>query len=167
VLLNAGRIEYSRGEFWYYEEGITPTTARAMEALDRERINIGTRLGLKLPDMASALHAVKHGPKGDLWETLKGSGGLTPIKGPTTLTNRYLTEDVPIGLVCWSQLGRQLGVSVTLMESTVHIAGAIAGKNYFTLGRTLKRCGIEGLDGPALIGYVSTGKKQPSRSTTW
>ena len=46
VLMNAGRIEYSRGEFWYYEEGITPCTARAMEALDRERIAIGAKLGL-------------------------------------------------------------------------------------------------------------------------
>jgi hypothetical protein len=45
------------------------------------------------------------------------------------------------------------------MESTVHIAGAIAGKDYFSLGRTLKRCGIEGLDAHALIEYVSTGTK--------
>jgi opine dehydrogenase len=163
VLLNAGRIEYSRGEFWYYEEGITPATARAMESLDAERINIGKKLGLELPDMASSLHSVSYGPKGDLWETLKGSKGLTPIKGPTSLSNRYLTEDVPIGLVCWSQLGRQLGVSVKLMESTVHIAGAISGKDYFVLGRTLKRCGIEGLDASALIEYVSRGEKQPTR----
>jgi len=159
VLLNAGRIEYSRGEFWYYEEGVTASTARAMECLDAERINIGKKLGLELTDMASALHSAGYGPKGDLWETLKGSKGLTPIKGPTSLSNRYLTEDVPIGLVCWSQLGRQLGVSVKLMEATVHIAGAIAGKDYFALGRTLKRCGIEGLDAPALIEYVAKGDK--------
>jgi opine dehydrogenase len=163
VLLNAGRIEYSRGEFWYYEEGITPATARAMESLDAERINIGKKLGLELPDMASALHSVSYGPKGDLWETLKGSKGLTPIKGPTSLSNRYLTEDVPIGLVCWSQLGRQLGVCTKLMESTVHIAGAISGKDYFVLGRTLKRCGIEGFDASALIEYVTKGAKQLTR----
>jgi opine dehydrogenase len=161
VLLNAGRIEYSRGEFWYYEEGITPATARAMEYLDEERINIGKKLGLELPDMASALHSVGYGPKGDLWETLKGSKGLTPIKGPSSVSSRYITEDVPIGLVCWAQLGRQLGVSVKMMESTVRIASAIVGKDYFLLGRTLRRCGIEGLDAPSLIEYVSKGEKQP------
>ena len=163
VLLNAGRIEDSRGEFWYYEEGITPSTARAMESLDAERINIGKKLGLELPDMAAALQSVEYGPKGDLWETLKGSKGLTPIKGPMSLNNRYITEDVPIGLVCWSQLGRQLGVSVKLMESTIHIASAIAGKDYFSLGRTLQRCGIEGLDARALVDYVATGERHPTR----
>ena len=52
VLLNAGRIEYARGEFWYYEEGITPSTAKAMEALDAERLSIGRQLGLELPCQA-------------------------------------------------------------------------------------------------------------------
>ena len=159
VLLNAGRIEYSRGEFWYYEEGITPSTARAMEMLDQERMNIGKKLQLNLPDMASALHEVGYGPKGDLWETLKGSKGLTPIKGPVSLSNRYITEDVPIGLVCWSQLGRQLGVPVPLMEATINIAGAIAGKDYFASGRTLKRCGIKGMNAASLVEYAKTGKK--------
>jgi opine dehydrogenase len=159
VLMNAGRIEYSRGEFWYYEEGITPSTARAMGALDQERIQIGRKLQLDLPDIASSLHAVGYGPKGDLWETLKGSKGLTPIKGPTSLVNRYVTEDIPIGLVCWSQLGRQLGVSTKLMEATVHIAGAIAGRDYFVEGRTLQRCGIAGLDGTQLVEYVRTGRR--------
>lgn len=159
VLMNAGRIEYSRGEFWYYEEGITPSTARVIEALDQERIQIGRRLQLNLPDIASSLHAVGYGPKGDLWETLKGSKGLTPIKGPTSLTNRYVAEDVPFGLVCWSQLGRQLGIQANLMEAAIHIAGAVAKRDYFAEGRTLNRCGIEGMDGTQLVEYVRTGKK--------
>jgi opine dehydrogenase len=159
VLMNAGRIEYSRGEFWYYEEGITPSTARAMEALDAERLAIGKKLGLRLVGQAAALHAVDYGPKGDLWETLKGSKGLTPIKGPTTLLNRYVTEDIPIGLVCWSQLGEMLGVKTPLMRATIEIGIAISGVNYWETGRTLQRCGIEGMTAKALREWVTTGKR--------
>lgn len=160
VLMNAGRIEYSRGEFWYYEEGITPATARAMEALDAERLAIGRKLGLELLPQAEALFAVGYGPKGDLWETLKGSKGLTPIKGPTTLANRYLTEDVPIGLVAWSQLGEMLGVRTPLMRATVEIAIAVTGIDYWETGRTLERCGVAGMTAKQLCNYVRSGSRR-------
>lgn len=159
VLMNAGRIEYSRGEFWYYEEGITPSTARAMEALDEERCALGKQLGLQLAKQSDALHAVGYGPKGDLWETLKGSKGLTPIKGPTSLSNRYVTEDIPIGLVCWSQLGDLLGVSTPLMRATVEIGIAISGVDYWATGRTIARCGIVGMNASTLSEYARTGNR--------
>lgn len=159
VLMNAGRIEYARGEFWYYEEGITPSTARAMEALDEERLALGRKLDLRLAKQADALHAVGYGPKGDLWETLKGSKGLTPIKGPTSLANRYVTEDIPIGLVCWSQLGDLLGVSTPLMRATVEIGIAISGVDYWANGRTVARCGLAGMNARALREYARTGER--------
>ncbi len=159
VLMNAGRIEYSRGEFWYYEEGITSSTARAMEILDAERLAIGKKLGLCMPAQSEALHAAGYGPKGDLWQTLKGSKGLTPIKGPTSLSNRYVTEDIPIGLVCWSQLGEMLGVPTPMMRATVEIGIAISGVNYWETGRTLKRCGIAGMTLKQLRQYVRTGEQ--------
>ena len=158
VLMNAGRIEYSRGEFWYYEEGITPSTARAMEALDEERRAIGHKLGLDLTRMSDALHGVQYGPKGDLWEVLKGSKGLTPIKGPTSLSNRYLTEDIPIGLVCWSQLGQMLGVATPLMRATIEIGIAISGVDYWKTGRTIERCGITGMTADQLTRFARTGQ---------
>ena len=158
VLMNAGRIEYSRGEFWYYEEGITASTAKVMESLDDERIAIGKKLGLKLTRQSEALHALGYGPKGDLWEVLKGSKGLTPIKGPSTLLNRYVTEDVPIGLVCWSQLGEVLGVPTPLMKATIEIGIAISDVNYWETGRTLQRCGIFGMSPEEMRQYVKTGQ---------
>ena len=159
VLMNAGRIEYSRGEFWYYEEGVTPSTARAMEKLDRERMAIGHKLGLDLPGQAETLHAVDYGPKGDLWQTLKGSKRLTPIKGPTSISNRYTTEDIPIGLVCWSQLGDMLGVPTPLMKATVEIGIAVSDVDYWETGRTIERCGIAGMSADGLCEYVKTGVK--------
>lgn len=40
-LLNAGRIERSHGEFYMYEEGMTPSVVHVIESLDRERLKIG------------------------------------------------------------------------------------------------------------------------------
>jgi len=92
-----------------------------------------------------------------LWETLKGSKGLTPIKGPTSLANRYVTEDIPIGLVCWSQLGGMIGVPTPLMRATVEIGIAISGVNYWETGRTMEKCGIAGMTAEELCDYVKTG----------
>ena len=45
VLMNAGRIERSRGEFWFYEEGVTPSVVNVIEAVDRERLALGRGAG--------------------------------------------------------------------------------------------------------------------------
>ncbi len=158
VLLNTGRIEYSRGEFWYYEEGITTSTAQAMEKLDDERIALGKKFDLNLPRQSEVLYGIGYGPKGDLWEIFKGSKKLTPIKGPSVMSNRYVTEDVPIGLVCWSQLGDMLGVPTPLMKATIEIGIAISNVNYWETGRTLERCGIAGMSIKELNQLVKTGE---------
>ena len=87
VLLNAGRIEYSRGEFYLYEEGITPSVARIIEFVDEERRNIAQAFGFNLVSVAEDLYLTGYGPKGTLWQAVKGSY-LTPIKDPTSLQNR-------------------------------------------------------------------------------
>jgi opine dehydrogenase len=64
-LLNAGRIERSHGEFYMYEEGMTPSVVRVMESLDRERINIGKRLGIDLPTGVDMMVESGYGPPGN------------------------------------------------------------------------------------------------------
>lgn len=160
VLLNAGRIEYSHGEFYYYEEGLTPGVCKAVESMDQERVNIGSALSLELLSLKDTYPVMKYGPKGDsFWQVIRGVQPLMGVKGPSELDNRYITEDVPIGLVCYSQLGRQLGVDVKLMESVIHVAGAMLDRDFYENGRTLARCGISNMGSEALIEYVRTGVK--------
>ena len=47
MLGNAGWIEKSGGDFYYYREGITPSIAAWIEGVDGERLEIVKRLGLK------------------------------------------------------------------------------------------------------------------------
>ena len=143
-LLNAGRIERSHGEFYMYEEGMTPAVVRVMEALDRERLRIGERLGVRLPTGVDMMVESGYGPRGTLWESLNGSAGLTPVKGPDSLANRYVTEDIPFGLVAWASLGRGVGVDTPIMNALIEIGGAIMKQNCWQAGRNLQKMGLAG-----------------------
>ena len=161
VLLNAGRIEKSRGDFYYYDEGLTQNVCNAVEAIDQEKIALGKILGLNLLSLVDTYWKMGYGPKGhNFWEVIRGVSSLVNIKGPETVDSRYLTEDVPIGLLIYSQLGRQLGVDVRLMESVIHISSALLKRDFIREGRTLTRCGIEGMMKEQILEYVQTGKKE-------
>ena len=157
-LLNAGRIERSHGEFYMYEEGMTPSVVRVMEALDRERIKIGNALGISLPTGVDMMVESGYGPRGTLWESLNGSTGLTPVKGPASLENRYVTEDIPFGLVAWASLGHAAGVATPIMDSLIEIGSAIMGKNCWEVGRNIEKLGLKGLNRKQIMTYLKTGE---------
>jgi opine dehydrogenase len=157
VLLNAGRIEYARGEFYFYEEGVTPAACRVIETVDRERRAIGQALDLDLLPVAEAFHAAGFGPKGDLWATINGSRMLTQLRAPGTLESRWLTEDVPYGLAAWAKLGEQLGVATPLLRALVDVASAATGVDFWGTARTPHQLGIAHFSKAQLLEFVKEG----------
>jgi opine dehydrogenase len=157
VLMNAGRIEYSRGEFYFYEEGVTPGVVRAIEALDGERRALGEALGLRLLPVAEAFHAAGFGPKGDLWATINGSRMLTQLKAPGSLQTRWLSEDVPYGLRTWAELGERCGIAMPVAHALVALGDAVMGTESWQSGRSLADLGIDQMDRTQLLDYVKTG----------
>jgi len=157
VLLNAGRIERSRGEFWFYEEGVTPAVVRAIEAVDAERRAIGAAYGLSLMPVAEAFHAAGFGPRGDLWSVINGSRMLTALRAPGAVETRWLTEDVPYGLATWSLLGQRKGVATPTIDSMVTLTYAVLGRDCWAEARTLDQLGIADLDDSALLALIQHG----------
>lgn len=158
VLMSASRIEYSHGEFYYYEEGMTPYVCQAIEAIDDERVAIGRQLGFELLSLRDTYAAMGYGPSGDtFWSVIRGVRALAGIKGPAHIDSRYLTEDVPIGLTIYAQLGRRIGVTPVLMESVIHLTRALLATDFGDTPRTLERCGLAGMDRDQILDYVSTG----------
>ena len=146
VLMNAGRIERSRGEFWFYDEGVTPSVVNVIEALDKERLALGTALGLNLTPVAEAFHQAGFGPKGDMWAVINGSKMLTALRAPGQIDTRWLTEDIPFGLMTWSLLGDRLGVETPVMDALVTLASATLDRDFRIEARTLDRLGLAQLD---------------------
>ncbi len=158
VVMNAGRIEYSRGEFYFYDEGVTPSVARVIMAVDEERRAIGQALGYSLQPVNEAFHKAGFGPDGDLWATINGSRMLTQLKAPGSMENRWLTEDMPYGIATWSLLGQSIGVETPLMRAVIDIGGAVTGVDPWEAGRSLGDLGISDMTTEQLKQYLRTGR---------
>ena len=157
VLMNAGRVEYSHGEFYFYEEGVSPTVAKTIMAVDAERRAIAKALGYDLIPAHEAFHQAGFGPQGDLWAAINGSRMLTQLKAPGSLESRWLTEDIPYGLSAWHDIGQQFGVQAPLMRGLVDIGSVVMGFDGWTSGRSVKELGIEGMGLDTLDAFLQIG----------
>ncbi|HWQ29548.1 MAG TPA: NAD/NADP octopine/nopaline dehydrogenase family protein [Negativicutes bacterium] len=130
TLLNAGLIERTKGDFFFYEEGVTQGIGRVIEALDKERMAIGKALGFNIiPDPELGMR------QGYMQEPTYDKGyseaeGFKGIKAQSSLDYRYLNEDVGYGLVFMSELGKQLGVPTPVADSVIILASVVMKRDY-------------------------------------
>jgi len=157
-ILNAGRIEYSKGEFWYYKEGVTPHTINIMRAVDQERIALGEALGFELEEGRQA--RVKRGylkdePDTPYEELFNTSPVFSKIKGPLTVDSRYLVEDISNGLTMYSSLGKALGVPTPVADAIVTLGSTLLQEDFCKTGLTLEKIGFADLTVQQLVDAVS------------
>ena len=158
-ILNSGWIEATNGEFQFYLDGVTPTVARLMEVLDRERATVASAVGVRAVTARKWLKMAYNAEGENLHEAIHNQSGYRGINAPSTLTHRYITEDIPMSLVPIASLGNRYGVSVRGMESIIRLACIAHRTDYWQRGRTVERLGIEHLSVSELTRYV-TGKSK-------
>ena len=157
TILNAGRIEATHGDFEFYIDGVTPSVARILEVLDRERVTVASALGLRARTGLEWLQLAYDTQGDDLHEAIHNQPGYYGIKAPNTLKHRYIFEDVPMSLVPMVALGMRYGVSVRGMDSMIRLADFIHRTDYWRRGRTLDKLGIEQYSVSELTAFVRDG----------
>jgi opine dehydrogenase len=158
TLLNAARIESTCGEFQFYIDGVSPSVARVLEVLDRERVTVASALGIRARTALEWLVMAYNATGADLYEAIHNQPGYYGILGPPTLNHRYITEDVPMSLVPIAALGERYGVSVRGMQSIIRLACVIHRTDYWRRGRTLDKLGISDYSVSELTDFVMEGK---------
>lgn len=144
VLLNTGRIESTGGEFLFYRESVTPTVGRMMDLMDFERLALGARAGIRpfsIQDFMREMYQVEGEGAYDL---LGKSPAHRSTKAPHALAHRYITEDVPYGLVPMCALGERLGVPMPVTRQFIDLASSLLGEDFWVTGRNLERLGLAG-----------------------
>jgi opine dehydrogenase len=144
-LTNAARIE-GAGDFLFYEEGVTDSVGRVIEAVDRERIAIGERLGITIlsdPEIGMRQGYMKENNYGSAY---RKAPGFLDIPAQPQLDHRYINEDVGYGLVFMSGLAKQVGVETPSIDAIIQITSVLMNRDYATEAlRTPESLGISGL----------------------
>ena len=158
-ILNAGWIEATSGNFQFYLDGVTPTVARLMEVLDRERVTVASSVGVRAITAREWLKMAYNAEGDNLYEAIHNQPGYRGIQAPPTLLHRYITEEIPMSLVPMASLGNRYGVSVRGMESIIRLACIAHSTDYWHRGRKLSQLGIDHLSVSELTHFITGNKK--------
>jgi opine dehydrogenase len=151
TLLNMGRIEYSQGEFYMYKEGITPSVKKIIYAMDAERSALFAALGYKPYTYDQVFR--------DCFSMTVEEFAATSSKGPFSMQDRYVTEDVPMGVTLTASLARKAGVPVPTYDCMIHLASLVNDTDFYSTGRNLENLGLTHLTLEEFETYLQTGRK--------
>jgi len=145
-LLNVGRIQYSKGNFYMYGEGITEAVARVIRAVYDETAAIADAYGCEVLQYEDKDFRTTVSIMGVAFQApFDTFGEIARILGPKTIHDRYITEDLPMGLVPAAQLARLAGRPAHLIESIVYMGSAVCNQDFWAEGRTLDKLGLAGM----------------------
>lgn len=154
TLMNASRIE-QMGPYRTGHYDVTPAVGRVMEALDAERTALARALELESVSVFDASHQM-YGVEGPtLYDRLMQIKAHAPQMSPDSLNHRYISEEVPHGLVPLASLADQVGVATPGIDALITLASMATGIDYRSEGRTAERLGLKGMTPAQMLAYVS------------
>jgi opine dehydrogenase len=89
--------------------------------------------------------------------TYNSDGPYQATGTPKSLDHKFITEDVPTGLIPMSALGTAAGVRTPAIDALVELVRKMTGKNFAADARTLERLGMGGMNGPQIRRVVEQG----------
>jgi opine dehydrogenase len=129
MLGNLTRAE--KGEDWPNYGSITQGVGRIVDGMDTERLALAAAFGLSVrsvQDHYVLSFGVEPGPVGEMAAAVYAK--RPELLGPKTLKTRFITEDVPFGLVPLELLGRITGVQLPLHQAGIALFDAICDRDF-------------------------------------
>ncbi len=162
---SAARIERGGGHM-FYGEGVTPAVARLYAAVDAERMAIAAALGIRIPGLVEWIERAYGVREANLVATFgrltyDPDGPYVANKAAGTLDHKYLTEDVPTGLMPMQELGAVTGTPTPAIDALVAVVRVMLDRTFAAEARTLERMGLAGLDARQIRDVVRDGFRDP------
>lgn len=144
---------------YMYRDALSTEMAWLMiEKLDAEKMAVLSALGCQAtPYLDACLFRNEQDQTLDaraVFESYK----LSSPPGPYSFDNRYITEDVPMGLVLLASLGEKLGINMPECHRLIEMCGGILKRDFYQEGRTLHSLGLADLSRDELLYFVNKGR---------
>lgn len=147
AVMSIPRIEKTNGDYCMYWEVWTPSVWNILEKLDSEKMDILEKLGYERLAYVDAckfrntLEDDRDGKEIFMWY----ANMPTRAKGLVKVDSRYISEDIPQGLVMLETLGEKLNVDTPVCTSLIEMASAALGRDLRAEGRTIDILGEDNI----------------------
>ncbi len=147
AVMSIPRIEKTQGDYCMYHEVFTPSVWKMLEKLDDEKMNVLEKLGFERLAYVDAckfrnsLDDERDGKEVFFWY----ASMPTRAKGPVVVDSRYISEDVPQGLVMLEALSHQLELSCPVATALIELASVALGRDLRAEGRSPDKLGKENI----------------------
>lgn len=145
AVFSTPRIEYVAkhgGDYSMYREVFTPHIWNLVESLDSEKMDVLAALGCdRVPYVEACKHRNSLNNNRDALDVFFDYANNSAPNGPDAPDSRYVTEDVPQGLVLLESLGKELNIATPTCTALIDCASAILKRDFRTQGRTTERLG--------------------------
>jgi opine dehydrogenase len=140
ALCNISRIIEGE-EFEFYIDGVTPQVATYILEMDAERIKVAQALKVSVGSIMQWFEEVYNVKAESLLLAMKTNPSYKGLMAPKGI-DRFITEDIPTGLVPLAYFGKALGIKTPTIDKTINWACDVASKNFWDTGRTLEKMGL-------------------------
>jgi opine dehydrogenase len=158
TLLNMSRIEHM-GPYRTSHYDISPSVGRVMEAVDKEKILITKALGMEAFSFMDILFSIYKVKAANIFEQMSQVSAHNVQMAPGDLKHRYVTEDVPYGLVPLAAFGRLLNIKTPNIDAVINLACMANDENYWEMGRNLSTMGIDNMNIKEVAQYLTFLKR--------
>jgi opine dehydrogenase len=162
MLMNAGWIEATDGDFLFYKQGITESVGRVTTGVDNERIDVAKALGIPTTSFLetffrAGLTTAEAVKSGSISRACRESVPNQTIKSPSSLNHRYVHEDVGCGLVPFSELGRLVGIPTPTIDALIALACLSLNIDFRKTGLSLEKMGLANKTPEQLLRFLESG----------
>ena len=161
MLFNAACVD-NKEDRLFYRECVTPSLNNMITALDKERCSLNSIKGMHIrtiPQILTEWYGHQGAQGETMCEILHSLKHFAYSKLPTEMTHRYVTEDVPYGLIPSAEFFEQLGLEHPLHTALANVLSAVSARDFKKEARTLKDIGIDGMNADQLMHYLETGER--------
>lgn len=147
AIMSIPRIEKTHGDYVMYHEAFTPSVWNILEKLDKEKMDILEKMGYeRLPYVEACKIRNSPNDKRSAKEVFMWYASMpTAVPGPTVVDSRYISEDVPQGLVMLESLGKYFNVKTPVTTALIEIASAALQRDLRIDGRTVESLGEDNI----------------------
>lgn len=155
MILNVGAIESNKGGFLFWKEGTTPSVGKVMESLDKERMAVMKALGLTPTSLLDITNEMYGTSKESYYKMIQTLPQANVTKAPSNLRHRYISEDVPFGLVPIASLADSLGIPTPITHALIYLASSLVNVDFMHEGANVDRLGLAGLTAKQIMEKVN------------